>query len=200
MASPDIGATQPTLRPNRRSAASLQELLIQMVDCDDERPQGMRTEEEGSFPRRQMSAPSLQALLDEMENNRQNIAYGASSIHVERPLTRNAHSAASLQRLLGEAEDPGSPSVVPASGVYSTTPVVFVRTAVLSASFRDLLSDDDNDDENNDNTPTPRLPWMRRESSKEDDALDTVGLSEGIPVEPSREVLTEALDDVLDFL
>ncbi|KAG7367933.1 hypothetical protein IV203_030676 [Nitzschia inconspicua] len=198
MASPDIGATQPTLRPNRRSAASLQELLIQMVDCDDERPQGMRTEEEGSLPRRQMSAPSLQALLDEMENNRQNIAYGASSIHVERPLTRNAHSAASLQRLLDEAEDPDSPSVVPASGVYSTTPVVFVRTAVLSASFRDLLSDDD--DENNDNSPIPRPSWMRRESSKEDDALDIVDLSEDIPAEPSREVLNEALDDVLDFL
>jgi hypothetical protein len=195
---------EPILRPNRRSATSLQDLLTQMVDTDGMRPHETMPNEEAPIPRRQISATSLQALLEEVEDNiHPTTSNLASSTTVDdRPLTRNHHSVSSLQRLLDAAGDPESPSLIPASGVYSTTPVSFIRTSVLSASFGELLNE--NGDEGRSRIPRP--PFMRRRSSNEnlvtvlDDALDAVDLLSENPLENSRRELAEALDDVLDCL
>lgn len=185
----------------RPSATSLQDLLVHMVDGVSSQREETGAENERPH-RRQLSATSLQTLLDQVEDGTGNVGSGESQVspHINRHLSRN-HSTASLQRMLDATDDPDSPSLVPPSGVYSTTPVASVRTAVLSASFRELLG------EVNDETPRiPRPPLMRRESSKEnlvsalDDALDAIDLSKEKHLESSRRELAEALDDVLDAL
>jgi hypothetical protein len=155
-----------------------------------------------SLSRRQLSVESLQALLDEVEDSRNPAAQDAASVprNARRTLSRMHHSDSQLQRWIDGVAHPDSPSVVPPSGVYFMTPVSSIRTAVLSASYQDLVYEAEKDE----TPPIPRPPLFRRASSKEhlveasDDVLDEP--SGERPLESSRRELVDALDDVLDFL
>jgi hypothetical protein len=161
-------------------------------------------EDESSMPRRQLSFRSLQALLDEVEESHSRVSSEIASVanNARRTLSRSHHSISELQHLIENVVAPDSPSVVPPSGMYSMTPVSSIRTAVLSASFRELLHESVKDEK----PPIPRPPLFRRASSKEnlvealDDVLDTVEPSGERALGSFRGELVEVLDDVLDFL
>ena len=209
--SDSVEPDHPKLRPNRRSAASLQELLQQVEDSASEPSlepslpgapsvSGSRTSLTGS--RTSLTAESVQALLDQVEDN--GLPPTTISVMEEPPMTRNSRSSSvsSLQRLLADAEGDVSPSVVPPSGVYSTTPVSFIRSSVGNASLQALLNETDE----NGNPRMPRPPLVRRVSSKQDlvstldDALDTVETTQPSTILSSPEDLAASLNDVLAIL
>ncbi|KAL3938047.1 MAG: hypothetical protein SGARI_001898 [Bacillariaceae sp.] len=134
------GEAAPALRPNRRSATSLTELLNQIEHSGE-----MSVEQQASDSRPELTAASLQALLNQVEDN--GVPTSPVSV-VDEPTApigppSRSSSAASLQRLLQSAEGDVSPSVVPPSGVYSTTPVSFIRSSVPNASLRELFNETD---------------------------------------------------------
>jgi hypothetical protein len=212
--SSDIGgspvSTKPTLQPNRRSAASLQELLYQMEDsandpCMAASVQGRSGSATGS--RTGLSAASVQAILDQMENN----GLPATIATVEESsMTQNSRSLSttsrssstiSLQRLLQDAESDISPSVVPPSGVYSTTPVSFIRSSVGNASLQAFL---DATDESGNLRMTPPLfvpPVSSRgnlKSSLDDPLATATEVAASTLLSPEN--LAASLSDVLAIL
>jgi hypothetical protein len=175
-----------------------------MVESSDMPSQEVAIAEESSILGQQLSVMSLQALLNEVEDNRDAAVSANASVtsDTRRTLSRSHHSASQLQRLIDDTATPDSPSLIPLSGVYSMTPVSSIRTAVLSASFRELLDETEKDQ----SIRIPRPPLFRRASSKvnvldcQENTLDTAERSGESPLESSRRELVEALDDVLDFL